>query len=79
MDNILVGLGVARAIGDVPAERLEERIEKLAAELGFLVVGAEVGFEIAGECFDALNDTRWNRHGGERDENAVRADWQCAA
>ena len=38
VDDVLVGLGVALRVVDVPAEGLEEGVEELAAELGLVVV-----------------------------------------
>ena len=39
VDDVLVGLGVALLVVNVPAEGLEERVEEFAADLGFVVVG----------------------------------------
>ena len=43
VDDVLVGLGVAGPVVDVPAEGLEERVDELAADLGLVVVAGEIG------------------------------------
>jgi hypothetical protein len=41
-----------------PAQRLEEGVDELDADLGLFVVGALVGVQVAGEPFDQLLDLR---------------------
>ena len=52
MDDIFVRLSVALLIGDIPPERLEERIEKLSAHLGFVITLALVGLDVLLETLD---------------------------
>jgi len=40
VDDVLVGLGVALLVVDVPAEGFEERVDELAADLGLVVAAA---------------------------------------
>jgi len=44
--DIGLGLGVTMLIGDIPPERFEKRIEKLPAQLGFVVTLALVGLAV---------------------------------
>ena len=53
MDDIFIRLGVALLIGDIPSERLEERIEKLPAQLGFVITLALVGLAV---LFEPINE-----------------------
>ena len=63
VDDVFVRLRVALLIVHVPAERLEERVEEFAAELRFVVVRRAVGFAIAVEPLDQLQDLRrWLVH-----------------
>ena len=63
MDDIFIRLGVALLIGDIPPERLEERIEKLPTHLGFVVALALVGFAVLLEAVDeGGNDRRRLTH-----------------
>ncbi len=66
VDNVLVGLSVAGGVVDVPTEGGEERVEEFATQLGLLVVGVEVGIEVAAESVDEGEEARGNRHGGAR-------------
>ena len=43
VDDLLVRFGIALPVGDIPAEGVEERIEKFTSELGFVVAGGGVG------------------------------------
>jgi hypothetical protein len=61
------------------AERLEERIEELAAELRLLVIGGEVRFEVARKGRNTFEDRLRERHvwvtpmlGGSSDERKRR-------
>ena len=58
VDDVFVGLGVPLLIGNVPPERLEERIEKLPAHLGFVVALAFIGFAVLLEAVDEGGDDR---------------------
>ena len=58
VDDIFVRLGVTLLIGDIPAERLEERIEKLPAQLGFVVTLALVGLAVLLEPVDEGGNDR---------------------
>jgi len=51
-DYFLVGFHVALLVRDIPTERLEERIEKLPTQLGFIVTLAFVGFAVLLEPVD---------------------------
>jgi hypothetical protein len=62
MDDVLVGLGMTGAVEDIPAKGVKERVEELATELRLLVVGREVGIEVAAESLDAFEDARRDRH-----------------
>lgn len=59
MNDVLVGLGVALLVVDVPSKGLEERVKKFAAQLGFVVLGGFVGVAIALEPLDQLDDLLW--------------------
>ncbi|MDP8215106.1 MAG: hypothetical protein RAO92_04335 [Candidatus Euphemobacter frigidus] len=50
-DDVLVSLGVALLIVDVPAQGLEERIDELGANVGFLVTGTFISFQVSVEYF----------------------------
>ena len=58
MDNIFVRLGVTLLIRDIPPERFKERIEKLPAQLGFVVTLAFVGFSVLFEPVDEGGNDR---------------------
>jgi hypothetical protein len=64
----------AGLVGDVPAERLEEGIEELGAELFFLVVRRQEYLAVAGEPFDEVGHEGWRRstHCGSRYRKIVR-------
>ena len=65
MDDLLEGLGQALFVVHVPAERGEEGVEELGAELFFLVVaGLEdlaVLVEAVNQTFDGVGDGRSHR------------------
>jgi hypothetical protein len=65
VDHVLVGLGVALFVAHIPTERGKERIDEFLADLSLLVVGIEVGIEVAPEGGDAVENARGNRHGDE--------------
>jgi len=75
-DDVLVGLGPALPVADVPAEFLEERLDELGAELSFLIAGAFVGGEVALEDFDQAFDLL---RGGHKESSKTlslpRASW----
>jgi hypothetical protein len=56
--DIFLGFRVALLIGDIPPERLEERIEKLPAQLGFVVTLALVGLAVLLEPVDESGNDR---------------------
>mgnify|MGYP006957732570 FL=1 len=58
MDDIFIRLGMALFIGDIPPERLEKRIEKLPAKLGFVVALAFVGLAVLLEPVDESGNER---------------------
>ncbi len=65
VDDVLVGFGVACLVVDVSAECVEERVDELAADLGFVVGLLLVGLGVLGEALDELENTlwRWGRVG----------------
>ena len=56
VDHVLVGLGVALAVGHIPAQRLEERVQELAAQLGFVVMPGAVFGGVIGKALDEGDD-----------------------
>ncbi len=58
MDDVLVRLGVAPLVADVPAELLEEWIYKFTTYLGFVVLPGLVRVAVGIEPLDKLSDTR---------------------
>ena len=64
MDDFLEGFGVALRVLDVPSEGLEEGVDELAANLGFVVVGRGVVVAVGVEAFDELEDGARCLHGG---------------
>ena len=62
VNNVFVGFGVALFVINIPAESFEERVEKLAAGLSFVVVAEFVGVAVAvktiNEVEDLLRDRR---------------------
>ena len=63
VDDIFVRFGVALLVVDVPAEGLEERIEELPPQLGFVVALALIGFAVLLEAVDeGGNDRRRLTH-----------------
>ena len=62
VDDIFVGLGVVVVVEHVPAEGLEEGVEELAAQLGFVVVWGEVRVTKEFEIIYKLENDIWSRH-----------------
>jgi hypothetical protein len=62
VDDVLVRFGVVLLVVNGPAEGFEERVEEFAADLGFVVVGRFVGFAVAVEALDEVEDWWWLRH-----------------
>ncbi len=60
--DVLVGLGVTLAVAHVPAQRVEERIDELAPDLGFVVGAAFVTVQVGIEAGDELVDDGGWRH-----------------
>jgi len=58
VDHFLVRLGVALAVIDIPAQGLEERIEKLLAQLSLVVAAGVVGLAMSLEAFDQFGHDR---------------------
>ena len=56
VDHILVGLGVVLAVGHIPAQGLEERVEEFAAQLRLVVVPGAVGGGLIAKALDELAD-----------------------
>ncbi|MCX5826178.1 MAG: hypothetical protein NTY86_22595 [Deltaproteobacteria bacterium] len=56
MDHVLVGLGVAGDIVQIPAQRAEERIDELPPELCFVVGAGGVGREVFRETRDKIEN-----------------------
>ena len=64
--SILVGVGIAPLVVDIPTQRLEERVEELAAQLGLVVLTGPVMFPMQLKGFTkSKNAVRWLgvRHG----------------
>ena len=49
VDDVLVGLGVSGLVMYVPSEGLEERVDKLVADLGFAISACVIIVAVAGE------------------------------
>ena len=63
MDDIFVGLGMTLLVGDIPAQRFEQWVEKFSTHLGFVVALALVGLAILVEPVDeGGNDERRLAH-----------------
>ncbi len=62
VDDILIGVGIAAGIVDIPAEGIEEGIEEFAAELGFVVSAGAVVVAAALETLDKLINDSGSRH-----------------
>jgi len=62
VDDVLVGLGVACGVVDVPAQGHEQRIEEFVAELGFVVGRSAVGVAVAVEGIEEIGDDGWCGH-----------------
>lgn len=52
VDHLPVGLGVTLLVVDIPAQRLEERVNEITAQRGFFVVTGAVGFQVAVKPLD---------------------------
>jgi hypothetical protein len=61
--DFLVRLGIAGPVGHVPAEGLEQGIEELLPELGFVVLAGFVVVAVPLEVFDESEDFRRARDG----------------
>ena len=62
MHHVLVRLGVALAISDVLTQRIEEGIDELAADLGFVVQPALIAIQLAqtrDEVKDGCRSWHW--------------------
>jgi hypothetical protein len=66
VDDVFIRFGVASGVVDVPAERFAEGIEKFAAKLGFVVLAGFVGFEVALETVDQVENFFWGGHADGR-------------
>ena len=56
VDDVLVGFGFTGGVINVPAQGLEEGVEELAADLGFVVLAGLVGVVVPGETLDEFLD-----------------------
>ncbi len=54
VDNVLIGFGIAGFVDNVPPESLEKRVDKLTANLGFVIGLVKVGADVALEAFDKI-------------------------
>ena len=64
VDNVLVGFGVSGLVVDVPSEGLEERVDKLVADLGFAISAPVIIAAVSGESLcEGLHGLRWFCHG----------------
>ena len=64
VDDVLVGLGVSGLVVYVPTEGLEERIDKLVADLGFAISAYVIIVAVSGETlYEGLHGFRWLCHG----------------
>ena len=70
--HVLVGLGVALLVGDVPAQRLEEGVDELAADLGFVVRAAAIAVQVGAEALDEIDDGCWGWHEGASLSSGLR-------
>ena len=69
VDDVLVGLGIALSVVHVPAKGGEEWVDEFLADPCLLVVGVNVGIEVATEGLDTLKNALRNRHEGARQQN----------
>jgi len=49
VDDVLVGLGVSGLVVDVPSKGDEQRVDKLAADLGFVISACVIIVAVSGE------------------------------
>lgn len=63
VDDVLVGVGVALLVVDIPAEGLPEGVEVFAAELRLVVAGGLVVLDMGLEIFDDFMNFFWGWHG----------------
>jgi hypothetical protein len=61
VNNVFVGFGVALFVINIPAESFEERVEKLATDLCFVVVAGLVGVAIAVKAINEVEHLLRNR------------------
>ena len=59
VDNVFIRLGVTLLVVYVPSVCLEEGIEKLAAEVGFIVMPGRVGITVLLETLRKVKDCFW--------------------
>jgi hypothetical protein len=62
VDDFAEGLGVVLRVVDVPAEGLEEGIEEVAPQQGFVVAAAAISVEVGFESLDELADDGGSGH-----------------
>ncbi|HPY30598.1 MAG TPA: hypothetical protein PLT00_09980 [Verrucomicrobiota bacterium] len=82
VDDVLVCLRETLDIINVPAERLEEGVEELPANLGLVILAGLVGIELLLEAGDQIQNFLGRRHGGRlaaRRQRVESAGWLAAA
>jgi len=62
VDNILVGFGITGGVVHIPAQSLEQRVEKLNAGFGFVEVLVLVSFAVALEPLHQFKNFFGRRH-----------------
>lgn len=68
LDGVLVhdfaeALGVTMLVVHIPAQQSEQRVEKVAPELGFVVGAALVMGKLFAEAVDECEEFSWGGHG----------------
>ena len=66
VDHVFIRFGVTLAVVHVPAQRLEERIEKLQPELRLVILGRAISVTVALEALDQFQNDVGCRHRSAR-------------
>ena len=62
VDNVLVGLGIAAVVVNIPAEGLEKGVDEFTAQLGFIVGARFVGINLLTKPVNKVENKLWSRH-----------------
>ena len=62
VDDVLVSLGIALLVVDIPAQGFEERVNELGADLGLIIFAGLVSLALRVKPLNQLQYFLWNRH-----------------